>query len=149
MEKLKDKIIEFFKSLNKNELIVGAVFGAVLSLFTGPIGLLAVPFISVLWAIGGSGEGRAFRYIGVPAVGFVFLPHTLAYIIGSVVAGALLTIGYGIPTIAPGRPDHDEGSTLGAFYYKLFKGNEKLANIFTRGTLYAGMFLAYFLASLF
>ena len=51
-----------------------------------------------------------------------------------------LSCGYGIPSyenIGSDEPpiQTDKGSILGRFYYKLFKGNHKLADIATRGTI--------------
>jgi hypothetical protein len=43
----------------------------------------------------------------------------------------VMSQGYGIPSIYP----PDEGSALGRFWFKLYKNNEKLANIFTRLTI--------------
>ena len=45
-----------------------------------------------------------------------------------------LSIGYGIPSFnGPNGSMDDEGSFLGKIFYKLFKGSEMWANIFTRG----------------
>jgi len=49
-------------------------------------------------------------------------------------AGAL-SIGYGIPSFnGPNGTMDDEGSAIGAFFYKLFK-SELWANVFSRGTI--------------
>ena len=49
-----------------------------------------------------------------------------------------LSIGYGIPS-----KDGDKGSTLARLWYKIWKGNTTLTNIFTRGTIGLGVVLSF------
>ena len=51
-----------------------------------------------------------------------------------------LSMGYGIPDAT------DDGSTLGKFFYKLFKGNHLLSDMSVRGTI--GMLIALSLISI-
>lgn len=148
------------RPLNRNEVLVGAVFGWAMIFFIGfwalPLGLVT----GLLWAIGGAGYGKGWRRFGVPAVAALFwmlsgLPilHSAATIPGAI---AILSIGYGIPSTQP----PDEGSALGRFWYRiaqklLLRGEgmihvvtlhnkaAALAVTLTRGTLYVGLALNY------
>lgn len=51
-----------------------------------------------------------------------------------------LSIGYGIPS------NDDDGSALGRFLYKIWKGNATLTNIFTRGVVGLGIALSFLVA---
>lgn len=114
--------------LNKEELAIGAGFGASFVFFIGWWAYLLALACAYLWAVGGSGAGRAWRYLGVPAAVFVTLcivpvpPGPRLYVglaLASSAAAALtLTIGYGIPTRTP----PDEGSVLGRFAHYLAAG---------------------------
>lgn len=137
-----DQVKKFLKTLNKAELIVGAVYGLALSLLIGPAALLLAPVTAVLWATGGAGYGKAWRRIGVPLTTAVFL-HTPAYLAAYAVVFGLLTIGYGIPDV-----NDPVGSTLGRFFHKLFKGRAPYVDWATRGTIYAGMAAAFWAAHL-
>lgn len=103
--------------------------------------LFLLSALGSLWgAIGGVAHAsRLFRVLGLPmvitgaALGYNFNPW---YMLLMLIGGAV-SIGYGIPTppILPDIDSGDEGAPLGRFFYKLFNGNELLANIFTRGTI--------------
>lgn len=151
-------------TLNKKEMALGAGFGAALSFFVGPIfGLTSTCACAFLWAFGGSGAGRVYRYAGVPLVTLAVLSIakspggqiTPLVAIGSTFAACLiLSMGYGIPTLQP----PDEGSTLGRFVYKLAlrhvsaQGHteasytdllERVSTLIVRLGLSAGLALAY------
>ena len=95
--------------------------------------------IGFLGAFAGSdGTSKMWRRAGIPALTTVVAYVTLGFQLGwiksllSITCMSLwgaLAIGHGIPS------DNDEGSVLGRFYYRLFKENHLLADIFTRGTI--------------
>lgn len=128
--------------LNRNEFVIGMAFGILMTFVIGPWSILLAQFTGLLWALGGAGYGRAFRFFGVPLLTFFFtIFHSQFYacIISSLICGATLSVGYGIPSTQP----PDNGSTLGRFWYKVFKSNENLTNLFTRGTIYITIALGY------
>lgn len=103
----------------------------------------------LLGAIGGSGNKPA-RRIGIPVTisGYAYSNlHNLWVITICSMIGAL-SIGYGIPSYKDSTEEssYDAGSVLGRFFYKLFKQNHVLADIFTRGTI--GLLIALSLISL-
>lgn len=125
----------------KEDLVYGAVYGIVAAFWIGWISLAIAAATAILWAVGGmAGKDKAYRRLGCPAVVAVAIGivtgHWLAAAAVFGLGFAALSIGYGIPTYAPGRPDHDEGSAIGRFWFKVLfgVGDEKLANILTRGT---------------
>lgn len=119
---------------NKEELGLGAAFGLA---FWPVLGLKVIALsilCAVLWAVGGSGYGRVWRYLGAPVAAFAFLAVSgLAQqaFWGLWPCVVVLTFGYGIPD-PPTRPDRDEGSLLGRIFYKIAGGQEVPANIMTR-----------------
>lgn len=146
--------------LNKEEMALGGVFGAAFSFFIGPLwaALLALA-CAFLWAVGGSGAGRAWRYLGVPASvlavlsvapglcgGHLYFGLALA---SAGLAALVLTMGYGIPTHT--ETTKDPGSALGRLAYFFAEGFtfpnqyddseiiririERRATFLTRGTL--------------
>lgn len=132
--------------LNYEEMALGAAFGAALGFFVGPIlAIIAALACAVLWAIGGAGFGRAWRFVGVPLVALAVIAlarvpvATIHAIASTGVALGILTIGYGIPSTQP----PDAGSFLGRFFYKLAKQNGLKANLLTRGALALLLGLAY------
>ncbi|MCG3177015.1 MAG: hypothetical protein MOGMAGMI_01979 [Candidatus Omnitrophica bacterium] len=132
--------------LNYEEMALGAAFGAALGFFVGPIlAVIAALACAFLWAFGGSGAGRAWRFVGVPlvalaAIALARVPVELLHALASTGAAlGVLTIGYGIPSTQP----PDAGSFLGRFFYKLAGQNGLTANLLTRGTLALLLGLAY------
>lgn len=118
---------------NREELATGFLFGLAQVFIAGWLAVaIAVP-CAVLWRLGGvKGGNRWFRRLGVPCViaGALFLAtHSLWCLVPFAAMWGPLSLGYGIPD------PPDEGSKLGAFFFKLTKKNEKLANILTRGTI--------------
>jgi hypothetical protein len=86
----------------------------------------------LLGAIGGSGNKGA-RRIGIPLLlsGYAYYRTENIFTLSIMTMAGVLSLGYGIP-----EPDgSDEGSALGRFWYKIFKGNHLLADVFTRGTI--------------
>lgn len=86
----------------------------------------------VLGALGGAERSnKAFRRVFIPlslsGYAYVNLENIWAFTIMSM-CGAF-SIGYGIPG------NGDEGSALGRFWMKIFKGNHLLADIFSRGSI--------------
>lgn len=126
-----------FKSglrLNKEELATGFLIVAAWFYF---LGLWTIPFAilsGVLYAVGGAGP-KWVRRIGCPVafVAAIWLAgfRDPIYYLAPFGYFGVLCIGYGIPTIAPGRPDHDEGSRLGRWLY------DTAAVRFVLGFLYA------------
>lgn len=130
--------------LNREEIALGIAFGASMVFMVGSVLAAALAATcGLLWSIGGSGAGRAFRFVGVPVAAFAVLASKgFAFwpcVISSVLAGAVLSLGYGIPTEQP----KDEGSPIGRFFYDLAKMREELATLYTRGFLAALLAAAY------
>jgi hypothetical protein len=97
------------------------------------IGLLTIPIIGG-WAgaFGGADKSsKAWRRILIPGLltSFAFSNTESILVITIMSMSGALSMGYGIPGLG------DEGSSLGRFYYNLFKQNHKLADLFTRGTI--------------
>jgi len=110
------------------------IFNIVKDKFLEGIKFSGIAFvISFFGAIGGSENAtKDWRRYGVPVTFFLcglwalkFNP--LAFVI--LLQHLPFRLGHGIPDKT------DEGSFLGRFFYKIFKGNETLANTFTRGTI--------------
>lgn len=126
---------------NKEELGLGAAFGAAFWPALGWKAAILAVACSILWAIGGSGYGRIWRYLGAPLAAFLalvlcgFAAKPVLFALAPCVL--VLTFGYGIPD-PPSRPDADEGSMLGRLFYNTFNLTEFWANIATRAT-YAGL----------
>jgi len=102
----------------------------------------------LLGAIGGSGNKPA-RRIGIPVTlaGYAYSNTQNLWVITICSMICVLSIGYGIPDVDYLiDPTKDKGSFLGRFFYKLFKGNHVLADIFTRGT--CGLLIALSLISI-
>ena len=95
--------------------------------------LSGIPFIlGFLGAFAGSeGTSKNWRRILIPIIFTICALIELKnlWVILLMIQSACLSMGYGIPG------GNDEGSTLGRFFYKLFKQNHLIADIFTRGTI--------------
>lgn len=94
---------------------------------------------AILGALGGAEKSsKAFRRIGIALllllVGILFRNYA-AILIALYIP--IFYVGYGIPD------PPDEGSILGRFWYKIFKKNNLLANIFTKATI--GVFFSIIL----
>lgn len=119
--------------LNKEELIIGFIFGIAFSPIIHWWSLVIAPFTSIFWAISGSEwkyNFKLWRRLGVPLIActVVYLVTKNWHIWVSLpFAFAILSMGYGIPDST------DEGSTLGKFWYRI---SPQYANILTRGTIY-------------
>lgn len=105
---------------------------------------------SLLSSLGGQGI-KEFRRVILPIVLSIFGFLEVGYWgISLGLVGIFMAIGYGIPdysfsTVTSGLPIifsvNDEGSTLGRFWYKFFRYNHLLADVFTRGTIGLGVCL--------
>lgn len=109
---------ESIMKLNKEELLIGAIFAASFALFTGWWCLFTIPACAFFWAMGGS-RSKLWRRIGVPVVftAALFLEHGwwgFPLICGPLMFLAL-SIGYGIPSMYP----YDEGSVMGRFIFNI------------------------------
>jgi hypothetical protein len=106
----------------------------------GILGLIIVALGAVLGALGGAeNSSKSFRRVLIPLIltGFAYLNTQSILVLTIMSMCSALSLGYGIPS-PPSYPDTvpgDYGSALGRFWYNLFKKNEILANIFTRGTI--------------
>lgn len=98
-----------------------------------------------LGSLGGQGV-KEMRRVVLPIifsiVGVISLESYWGILLGTF--GIWVSMGYGIPEIiAMSEPliYLDEGSTLGNFWFKIFRYNHFLTDIFTRGTVGFGMCL--------
>jgi len=94
---------------------------------------LFIPFFGgIFGALGGAdNSSKKFRRILIPLAlfGYAFIQLENIYTITILSLIGVLSMGYGIPD------NTDEGSFLGRLWYKLFKQNHFLSDIFTRGTI--------------
>lgn len=140
--------------INYKELAMGAIFGGALGAFTGlGAGITGAIVCAGLWAWGGSGAGRVWRYAAVPIVALLALSltrvqmHAIHAIVATLIAAIVLAQGYGIPSSTP--PEPDPGSPLGRLFFDLVeKGKSEkvaqdIASLLTRGTLALLLGLAY------
>ena len=112
--------------------------------FINKSGLFILPLVGGwLGAFGGAdGTSKAWRRILIPGLltSYAFSNTSSVFVITIMSMSFVLSIGYGIPS------ETNSGSTLGRFYYKLFKGNHLLADLATRGTI--GKLIALSLVSI-
>ena len=144
--------------LNKEEIIRGffITLPVTLVLINWKIALIVSMACAVLYAMGGadnswSGYRRGIIPLVICIPAALMNPVKLLFISGTLMF-AVLSIGYGIPTYAPGRPDNDEGSLLGRFWFHLIRKLEKnpvdlvvreeAAKWLTHGTLFLLFFIA-------
>ncbi len=124
---------EFFA--DKAELAAGAIFGLACIFFVGWWTLLSVPLCMLFFRLGGvKGGDRWFRKMGVPTTiaATLWLSTQSVWSFPTfVIMWIPLSLGYGIPDKNTG----DEGSKLGAFFFKIFNENEFLASIATRSVI--------------
>ena len=128
--------------LNKEELLIGAIVGGLSALKVGWIALAIAPVTSFFWAYTGAGASKLYRRLGVPLViasACAVVTHSWVPFISVPLAFAVLSIGYGIPSTQP----PDAGSWLGRIAFKLAKSNEKKADLYCRGLIYALLTLAF------
>jgi ribose/xylose/arabinose/galactoside ABC-type transport system permease subunit len=122
------------KNLNKEELLIGAIFGLT---FWFVLGWWVIPVAictSLLWAIGGT-YGHSIRVFGVPSIvctAAYLLSHKWLVLISYPFGALILSMGYGIPSTQP----PDAGSTLGRFWWGICKQNPFWTDVCTRGTIY-------------
>ena len=111
--------------------------------------ITGLPIIfGILGSLGGQ-ISKEIRRFGIPCVTTIYAYYIIhqiwlddLWLITILSQIGVLSIGYGIPEKVTkdymSKPDFyvpDEGSFLGRFFDKLFKGNELWTNIFTRGTI--------------
>jgi hypothetical protein len=142
----------FLKIDAKIDFFYGAIFGAIpLLLGAGWFSLITIPACSILYAMGGDDDWRsAWRDVGVAAVNSVCLilaTGNLLFLGAGLAVYGLLTVGLGLPD-HPERPNADPGSLVGRFFWKLAKGKEWVANIYTHAAQYAAVWAVYFTASI-
>jgi hypothetical protein len=126
----------------KEDLVLGSIYGALPVLIIGFWALLTIPLCSFFWYKAGR-VGSSWRVYGCTATAWtpMFMISLDFWLIPLAILCAIISsIGWGIPSV------NDSGSTLGKFYYKLFKGNELLTNIATRGTIYGGILFCFLIA---
>lgn len=108
------------------------------------IGLFTIPLIGG-WAgaFGGADKtSKGWRRILIPGLltSYAYSNTESIFVVTIMSMVGALSLGYGIPG------EGDSGSSLGRFYYNLFKQNHKLADLFTRGTI--GLLIALSLISI-
>lgn len=132
-------------SLNKEELLVGFIYGLPFYFLVGWWVILIAPITSLLWALGGR-YGHAIRVFGVPLASYgnvLIVTNNLISIVNCGLTMLILSIGYGIPQINQYGIMIDEGSWLGRFWWNKTKSNVVLANVLTRLTIYTLLLLAF------
>ena len=112
--------------MNKEEVLTGCVYGLAWAAF---IGWWSVPLVVVcgfLWAFGGAaGTSKSWRRWGVPlavCVAIALTRWSWIPLVSIVPFFAVLTIGYGIPSVNP-IPEGDAGSWLGRLCTKMITGS--------------------------
>lgn len=89
--------------------------------------------ICILGALGGvDGGSKQLRRIGIPLI-FTICALIETWNLWCILLMSIsgwLSIGYGIPS-----DETDEGSTIGRFWFKIFKNNHYLTDVFSRGTI--------------
>ena len=128
--------------LNKEELVIGGLFGAFLGIWIGPYACFTIPTCAFLWAWTGAGHGAIWRKIGCPIIACfstMIATHGNLYVwLGFPFMCLVLSLGYGIPDKT------DSGSPLGRFWYwRVFSENEKRAHVATRATIYLLLLLTF------
>ena len=114
--------------LNKEELLVGFVYGSSTWPLLSWIAVFPGIVCAFLWAIGGAGK-KIVRRIGVPVVMVVGLVFTSLWLLLLMLPlWGVVSVGYGIPDAT------DKGSVLGRFYSKFL--SKKAANWATRLTVF-------------
>lgn len=104
----------------------------------GILGFVIMVLGAVLGALGGAEKSnKSFRRVLIPLIltGFAYLNTESILVLTIMSMCGALSLGYGIPSFSNYHEYNDEGSALGRFWFNLFKQNEILANIFTRGTI--------------
>ena len=117
---------------------------------------IKLPFFLLIPALlggisGSQNSSKLFRRVFLPILIFLYSYISLSQSIGYIQSLwsitilsmiGILSIGYGIPDDGyETNPNLDEGSAIGAFYYRLFNKNRVLANVFTRSTIAIGLML--------
>ena len=107
-----------------------------ISKLLGSLGIITLGALLGAW---GGQEKRWLRRFFYPAILVIYAYYIIQdwKVLAIYSISGWLSIGYGLPSYLenPNHPNYDEGSTLGRFFYKLFKGNELWANIFSRGVI--------------
>ena len=136
----------FGMELNREELAIGAVFGASFTWFIHPGQFATVPLCALLWALSGAGAPKVLRRLMAPLLIAAIAANRLESwipLLAVLPAFGVLSLGYGIPTIIKTAASGggitsvlqtvDEGSRLGRFVYNYLAGQDEVkANIITR-----------------
>jgi hypothetical protein len=85
------------------------------------------------------GSDKIWRRLVCPSiVGFALFVVMRGFVLlGIPLSFAVQSIGYGIPDST------DKGSALGRFWMKVCRNSALWANVFTRGTIYALLFVSF------
>jgi hypothetical protein len=114
--------------LNKEELIVGFIYGSCTWSVIGFWAFIPAVICSFLWAIGGSGP-KLVRRIGVPVVVGASLYWTSPWLLLTIpLLIVVVSLGYGMPDAT------DKGSVIGRFFTRFLK--PVAANYATRLTIF-------------
>ena len=132
--------------LNDEELIIGAVYG----LLTLPVTGEATPIVSCLtaflWALTGSDSKYNWKFwrrwmCPILVVSpYILVTRNYLFLIVMAIHIATLHLGYGLPDKR--LTSLDDGSLLGRFWWHTWNGDNRLADIFTRGTIYLILILS-------
>lgn len=142
-------LVDILKKIEAHiDFFYGALFGAIPFLFgAGWFTLSAIPVCAVLYAMGGDNDFRsAWRDVGCSltnAVALILGTGNLLFLGAGLATFGLLTVGLGLPSTQP----PDAGSPVGRLAWKLAKGKEWLANVYTHAFLYGTTWGVYFAAS--
>ena len=121
------------KKLNKEELALGCIYFISWFMVLRQYILFAIPG-AYFWAKTGRGDGAFWRKIFDPIIMAVIVSISLNSLWHLICASGIIVLyqGYGIPTLAPGRPDNDEGSAIGRIAFSISNGNVWMANLIAR-----------------
>lgn len=118
---------------NREELFIGGLFGLSTVFISLWWAVPAAILCAILWRLGGTeGGNKWFRRMGVGftmCLSVLLSTYNLLAMVPLAMLWGPLSLGYGVPDAT------DKGSALGAFFYKICKHNQKLADLFTRMTI--------------
>ena len=130
------------------DFLYGAILGAIALLFgAGWFGLVTIPACAILYAMGGDNDWKSvWRDFGCAAVNSICLilaTGNLLFLGAGIAVYGLLTVGLGLPSTQPADP----GSPVGQIAWRLAKGKQWLANLYTHLFFYASTWAVYFAMS--
>lgn len=145
-------MFEFLKGLNKEELAIGALFGA--SFFPW-IGLYSIPIgaiFGLFWSLSGAGKGSFYRKVLIPIIATTivyFITGGSVWALTGLLSMVVLRLGYGLPEPSASG---DNGSSLGNAVMKALNISrsdlsdlqvERRLNLITRGIYFTLLELCF------